>query len=376
MIRYQLPDTADLIRLGEARADALTVYVSTEPGAASRDRAQTAVKSAVDDAARQMREAGRSQAQQDALRARWANVLADFRLWGSLSRTLVVFLSPDDDETYVLPNQLNSETHFGDYFDVSQLIRAVTTPQRAFALTVSPGGWNLWEASATTRATELELVDDHPVDAADATNRMTIRGRQHNRRLVGDEGTKLLLERYAKQVGDGVTAELRHHDAGGKVPLFVFGNDPVSGLVRNNLPGREVVAVMGAADDLTPTRIDEAIRSRIGELTNKALNEKAERILNGFTAGLAVGDFAQLGRAAVAGAVRTMLFDRNNNVRGLLDPATGEVSIDDAGTDLLSRIAVEVLRNGGEVVAVGPDDITAQGWNGTVLAGLRHSLAG
>lgn len=377
MIRYQLPDTEELIRLGEPQPDAVTIYVKTDPTPEGRDRARTAVKSGVDEAVRKLRAAGRGQAAEDALRAQWAEISADFKLWGSLSRSLVVLLAPGVVEEFILPNDLVNNVTVSDHFDLSQLVRAVTTPQQAFALTVSPNGWNLWQASPTTRVEELELVGDHPADAADATNRMTIRGRQYNRRLGGDEGQKALLDRYAKIVADAVTDELRHVDPNGRLPLFVFGNDPVSAMVRGNLSGRSVVAVPGAADELKPEQIDAAIRSRIGELTNASVNELAERIGDGFTSGLAVTDLAQLARAAVMGAVKTMIFDMTKDLRGHLDDVTGEISMDaDGGVDLLSRIAVVVLKNRGDVLAVRTDDVTTSIWNGTVLASLRHSLAG
>ncbi len=377
MIRYQLPDTEELIRLGEQHQDAVTIYVTTDPTPEGRDRARTAVKSGVDEGIRTLRAAGRGQAAEDALRAQWTEISADFKLWGSLSRSLVVLLAPGVVEEFILPNELVNNVTVSDHFDLSQLVRAVTTPQQAFALTVSPNGWNLWQASPTTRVEELELVGDHPADAADATNRMTIRGRQYSRRLGGDEGQKVLLERYGKVVADAVTDELRHVDPNGRLPLFVFGNDPVSSMVRGNLSGRDVVAVPGAADELKPEQIDAAIRSRIGELTNATVNELAERIGNGFTSGLAVTDLAQLARAAVMGAVSTMIFDMTKDLRGHLDDVTGEIAMDaDGGVDLLSRIAVVVLKNRGDVLAVRTDDLTTSIWNGTVLAGLRHSLAG
>lgn len=377
MIRYQLPDTETLISLGEEHQDAITIYVKTDPTPEGRERAKTVVKSGVDEGVRRMRAAGRGQAAEDALRAQWTELSADFKLWGSLSGSLVVLLAPGVVEAFILPNALVNNVTVSDHFDLSQLVRAVTTPQQAFALTVSPNGWNLWQASPTTRVEELELVGDHPADAADATNRMTIRGRQLTRRLGGDEGQKVLLERYAKVVADAVTDELRHVDPNGRLPLFVFGNDPVSSMVRGNLSGRDVVAVHGAADELKSEQIDAAIRARIGELTNASVNELAERIGHGFTAGLAVTDLAQLARAAVVGAVKTMIFDMTKDLRGHLDDVTGEITMDaDGGVDLLSRIAVVVLKNRGDVLAVRTDDVTTSIWNGTVLAGLRHSLAG
>jgi hypothetical protein len=101
----------------------------------------------------------------------------------------------------------------------------------------------------------------------------------------------------------------------------------------------------------------------------------ADRIGNGFAAGLAVTDLAQLARAAAAGAVGTLIYDITTDTRGILDDATGAIQLADDGTELVSRIAVRVLRDGGKVFAVRPGEVEAGIWNGRLLAALRHPLA-
>ncbi|MCC6495484.1 MAG: hypothetical protein IT193_04415 [Propionibacteriaceae bacterium] len=375
MIRFDLPTTQDLVRLGEFHPNAVTAYLPTSPTPSGREQALTAAKSAVDEAIRRLRAGGLDAAAQDAIRLHWEVVAEDAHLWGNLAGSLAIFISPELSEEYVLPNELESQTQVGDYFDLGQLVRAVTTPQDAFALTVSSSGWNLWQASATTRATEVELGGDWAEDAAEATNRMTIRGRQHLGRLVGDEGRKVLLERYARTVADALRAELGRLDRQASRPLFVFATEPLLSMVMaEDLPW-ERVAVPGSPDELRPDQVDDAIRSRIGSLTAARLSERAELIGNGFAAGLAATDLAQIARAASAGAVGTLLYDFTVNVPGKLDDATGAITFDDSGYDLLSRIAINVLRHGGEAIAVRPGELSAQIWNGTALAQLRHPLA-
>lgn len=375
MIRYELPSTADLVRLGSSTERAVTIYLPTDPTPAGRDQAITAAKSRIDDMVRRLREAGATHAEQEALRAQWDELAGDASLWGNLAGSLAIFLAPGVSEEYVLPNALEAQSQIGDYFDLGQLLRAVTTPQAAFAITLSTNGWNLWRASATTRATELELGQEYAEDAADATNRMTVRGRGHLRRLVGDEGRKVLQERYAQVVADAVRSELGALDPNAGTPLFVFAAEPLLSMFAGQGLPWQLVAVPGAPDELRPDQIDEAIRRRIGQLSAAKLTERANRIGDGFADGLAVTDLAQLGRAAVAGAVQTLIYNFTVDILGRLDDASGELSYDTAGYDLLSRIAVLVLASGGDVVAVRPDEITAEIWNGTVLAGLRFPLA-
>ena len=87
-----------------------------------------------------------------------------------------------------------------------------------------------------------EVVGEHAEDAADATNRMSIRGRRLWRRLGGDEGQKVLLDRYAQVLAGAVRDELAPVDPAGDVPLFVFANEPLSSMiVAHGLPGEVVV---------------------------------------------------------------------------------------------------------------------------------------
>lgn len=375
MVNYEIPSVEDLIRLGERHPGAVTIYVSTAPTPRGRELAFTGAKSAIDQAVRSLRDAGAAQAEQDALRAQWTQLAEDSGLWANLSNSLVILLAPGVSEEYVLPNQFEPRTRLGDYFDLAPLVRAVTTPQKAFALTLSSNGWNLWTASEGARASELPLVGEHAEDAADATNRTSIRGRQLLRRLGGDEGQKVLLDRYAQVVADAVRDELGRIDPQASVPLFVFANEPLLSMVQGHgLPGT-VVAIPGAADELRPDQIDQSIRERIGALTAAEVSAVAERIGNGFAAGLAVTDLAQLARAAAAGAVDTLIYDITTDARGTLDDATGAIQLADDGTELVSRIAVHVLRDGGKVIAVRPGEVEAGIWNGRLLAALRHSLA-
>lgn len=376
MIRFDLPSTDDLIRLGERQRNAVTVYLPTSPTPTGRERAATAAKGAVDDAIRRLRTAGVEPAAQDAIRLQWEVLADDANLWGNLAGSLAIFISPEVSEEYVLANDLEPQTQVGDYFDLGQLVRAVTSPQDAFALTLSANGWNLWRASAASRATEVQLSEEYAEDVADATNRMTVRGRQHLRRLVGDEGRKVLLERYARTVADALRYELRRLAPAGDQPLFVFATEPLLSMIQaEDLPAT-VVAVPGAPDELRPDQIDAAIRRRIGELNSTRLSRRADRIGHGSTDGLAASDLAQIARAAAAGAVGTLIYDFTVDVLGTMDDASGAITYTSDGYDLLSRIAIAVLKYGGEVIAVRPNEVQAEIWNGQALAQLRHPLAG
>ena len=378
MINYELPTVDDLIRLGDPQFPALTIYISTSPTAEGRTLATTSAKSAVDSAIRTLKEQGHPEDVQKQLRDQWASIADDRDLWGQLKNSLVIFLSPTVAEEYVLPNDLESRTTLGTHFDISLLVRAVTTPQHAYALTISSSSWRLWHATENSRASELRLAGDYADDAAEATNRDSIGGRQHRRKLVGDEGQKVLLEQYAKIVADAVRTELNRLDPNARQPLFLFGNEPLISMIQDqDLPWHQVV-VPGAADDLKPDQIDGAIRERIGGVTSTLLSQRLGEIGDGYSAGLAVSDLSVIAKATTAGAVQALYYDLATEIRGSFDETTGEISVSEEGEegdDLLSQIAVGVLRANGDVYAVRDEEIDAEIWNGRFLAQLRYALA-
>ena len=274
----------------------------------------------------------------------------------------------------MLPNALQNQSQVGTFFDIGQLVRAVTTPQEAYALTLSANGWNLWQATATTRAEEFALEGQYAADAADATNRATIRDRDHVGRLVGDEGKKLLLETYAKRVAEAVEVELAHVDPAANRPLFLFAADPLLSLYRGLDHKRELVLVPGSPDTLRPDQIDEAIRPGLSTLNATRVTALADDIGDGVARGLVATDLVDIGRAAATGAVSTLIYDFTVDILGRLDDTDGSITYSDDGYDLLSRIAVTVLERGGDVIAARSEEVAADIWNGIAVAGLRFAL--
>lgn len=373
MARFELPTLDALRELGEPRENAITIYAETSPAPDERDGSVLNVKSAFDRAIRSLRDNGIRHADESALREQWDKVLGD-EAWMRLSRSLAVFVSPDRADVYVLPNRLENQMQVGTYFDLGQLVRAVVTPQSAYALTLSANGWNLWEATPTTVASEMDLRGEYGTDAADATNRATIRDRGHVRRLVGDEGKKLLLEQYAHRVAEAVATELDHVDPNAARPLFLFAADPLLDLYRNAEKRRRVMVVAGNPDELRADQIDSAIRRLLPALNAEQHNARVARIADGAGKGLVATDLVDVARAAANGAVATLVYDFTVDILGHLDNATGELTYADDGYDLLSKIVVTVLDRGGDVLAVRADEIDHPIWNGQALAGLRYPL--
>lgn len=382
--RYELPDLDDFARLGSRTDNAITIYIQTSPAPEQRTLSHRSAKSAFDDAVTRLKHRGASRAVIDRLREQWQQISDDTELWGGLSSTLALFIAPDFSEAYVLPNRLENQHQVSDYFDIGQLLRAVTFPHEAYAVTLSANAWNLWHATASRRAAPIEFAADHPADAADATNRETIHGRQPTNRLAGDEGKKRLLDQYAQRVSEAVEHELNHAGASADVPLFLFAAEPLVSMFEDHTR-RPVRTVRGGADELGADVIDEQIRRGLDEGYAGSVSERLESIGDDISAGLVAGDLAEIARAATLGSVHALVFDFTVDVYGVIDESTGEIHLAPDGEqhladgtpayDLLSRIALTVLHRGGDVVAVREHEADAPVWNGLAVAHLRHPLA-
>ncbi|QDO88993.1 hypothetical protein FNH13_12220 [Ornithinimicrobium ciconiae] len=380
---HQLPSSDDLDRLSARTEHALTIYVPTSPNPQERSASQTAVKSAVDDAVRRLKQDGASHALVEKLRAQWESVDRDSDLWGSLSSSLAIFLAPEVNEVFVLPNSLLPQSQLADHFDLGQLLRSVTFPHEAYGLILAANGWSLWHATADARITELELDGDYPSDAADATNRDSIRGRDKNRGLVGDEGKKALLGKYAHRVAEAVTAEMNRRRVASSVPFFVFGVEPLLSQFADQFD-RDVIQLQGAAERLGADQLDEQVRAELAKIHAERADSRLHTIADTVSSGLVATDLVDIATAATRGLVDTLIFNFTVDIYGRIDEVTGAVErVRDgeralpggtAAYDLLSQIALMVLRQGGTVLAVRDDEVSHLIWNSVAVAQLRAPL--
>ena len=380
---HGLPTADELKRLSARTDNAITIYVPTSPNPRERSVSQVAVKSAFDDAIRRLKQEGSKHALIEQLRAQWQAVDQDAGLWGKLSSSLAIFLAPEVNEVFVLPNQLEPQHQLADYFDLGQLLRSVTFPHEAYAVTLSAKNWSLWHATAEERIAQVELEGDYPTDAAEATHRESIQGRGMNRKLVGDEGKKALLDQYAYRVAEFVGKELTRKGVGRDVPLFVFAADPLLTQFSEHVD-RDVIQVAGAADALQADQLDEQVRHGLDQHYARQANAELDRIANMVSAGLVATDLAEISQAATRGLVDTMLFDFTVDIYGRIDETSGdlqrldaEVTFDNGAPayDLLSQLALMVLNQGGRVIAVRNSEVSNTVWNSVAVASLRGAIS-
>jgi len=385
-VTYTLPQADDFVRLAERRADAISIYVATSPVVGERETSFTATKSAFDESLERIKARGASAAVRAKLDDEWRRIAADEQLWGNLAASLAIFVSPGFSEIFVLPNRLDNQLQVSDYFDIGQLLRAVTFPQEAYAVLLSANEWSLWFATATERAARVDVSADHPANLDEAMSRDPLIENERMGQRVGDAGETAQLEMYAKRVSDAVTTELAERDPSESDVVFVFASEPLlSMFMKRGVHQRVLLSVAGASDRLGAAVIDDSMRERLSEWNAHGAAEQVEEIADASGAGLVATELSTIAHAAAAGAVDTLVFAFTVDVNGTFDDASGSIEYapENAQTmadgepayDLLSRIAVTVLQRGGTVTAVREDEVTSSVWNGTAIAGLRYALA-
>lgn len=391
-VHYELPTTSDFQALAGEHHPAVTIYASTAPIVSERERSETAVKSAFDEALDRLRADGAQPEEIDAIKAERDRVLADKAVWSRLARSLAVFAAPGFNEVYVLPNRLDDAVHVGSHFTLGQLLRAPSQDQEAFAVTLSSNEWSMWHALPTARAEEMPLDPSLPKNLEEAGNRDLSEPIRKKGAGHGDRGTPEqdrrpeIQDNYAKQVADAVWQELQVHDPDGRVPLFVFAAEPLlTSFMERAHNGRRVVPVPGGADRLNAAGIDEELRRQLAALNVHEAKSALQGLADG-SAGRVERDLAAIGRMAAEGGVETLWFDFTTSVNGTLDPESGAVefatgngngeSLADGrrAGDLLPQLAMMVLSRGGRVVTVRGDDLADVDWSGPAVAELRFAL--
>jgi Bacterial archaeo-eukaryotic release factor family 11 len=323
-------------------------------------------------AAEQMEAAGAARPAVTNLRESLDDLVEDDDFWAEQSHSLAVFGSPAGLQTFRLPNRLTREMDVADRFYVKPLLRAVTFPQAAFVLALAAGSVRLVEITRDVPAFIVK-VPDLPADAASAAGKASLSDRAPVRRIQGSEGQKLRLRQYARKVDEALRAIL----AGLELPLILAAADPLDSIyrTRNSYPHLVERRIPGHPEGLRDEELAVAAWNVLDGVHADELAAIRDRFTFFASRDRASSDVATVAHAATRGAVRTLLVDIDQKVRGRIDEATGTVTFsgddDTASYGVVDEIARRVLLSGGDVLAVRGEDL---GVDGALAAILRYPL--
>lgn len=360
-LHTDIPVPAQVERLlAHREPSSVSIYVPTDP-ASPGDAARIEFRNLAAEALRQLREAGASRTEVQAIDDEVASLVEDSEFWRYQARSLAVFLSPSALATFRLPNRLLARVEVADRFFVKPLLRTVTFPQVTFVLALAQGSVRVIEVTADAGPWAVR-VEDLPRDVASAAGQSSIKDRSPSRRLQGTEGEKIRMLQYARKVDQALRPLLD----GLGVPLILAAAEPMNSIFRsvNSYPDLASTGIPGNPEATSDSELAERARTILDELY--ALQVRRLHDLHDSLApeGRALGDVAQIARAATQGAVDTALVDIDAVLPGVLDEDTGAVTFaDQEGVDsygVLDEIARRVLRYGGRVLAVRRRDVPGE----------------
>ncbi|SHG61975.1 hypothetical protein [Bradyrhizobium erythrophlei] len=359
MLYVDIPTTADLKSLISHRDDiCLSIYLRTSPVTQETAGDRIELKNLAKQGIHQLEAAGTDKRRVAALAEHLDDLIDDDEFWRFQARSLAVLATPDNVQTFRLPNALEPVVEVSDRFFLKPLLRAVTFPHTCYVLALSEAMVRVIEVSADLPAT-LVKVEGMPKGAASAVGRSTLNDRSPSGRIQGAEGQKVRLRQFARQVDSSLRALL----AGIDIPLVLAALQPLASIYRsiNTYAHLALTGIDASPDALTEAELAARARAVLDDLYRDEIAAFASRFEARENQGRATTDIAQAARAATYGAIETLLVDIDEVIPGKVSDVDGSVTFADgpsAGSyGVVDEIARRVIHAGGRVLGVRKIDI-------------------
>jgi len=301
------------------------------------------------------------------LLAPFRELTEDRDFWNHSLDGLAVLGAPDFFRVYRLQRAVPAFAVVAESFHIKPLIRILQSADRYQVLGLNRHEVRLFEGNrdildeidpapgvprTITEALGEELTEPHLTVAS--YGGLGGPGMHH-----GHGGKKEEVEMDADRFFRAVDrAVLEHHSRPSGLPLLLAALPENQGFFRQVTHNPHLLAegIDVHPDDLAP----DALRERAWRVIEPRYLARLAGLVEGFgqarSKGLGLDDLAQVGAAAVAGRVATLLIDADRRIPGRIDAATGQVELADMAQadvdDLLDDLAQLVMHSRGEVVVV------------------------
>ncbi|MGB7983224.1 MAG: hypothetical protein WCF36_20785 [Candidatus Nanopelagicales bacterium] len=282
------------------------------------------------------------------------DLVDDDDFWAHQAAGLAVIATPDRLTTFRLATEVPEQLQVSDRVHLKALLTAIAEPRACYVLALAEGGARLIEVPADLRPQELR-VQDMPDSAAGEAGRTSINDRSHSGRLVGSEGKRTHLRHYARAVDSALRPVLAGEDSA----LILAATEPIRSIFRsvNSYPYLADAQIETSPERMSEAELADAARPLLGELFADRMAQLARTFDERTGQGRAHSDIADAAWAATAGAVDTLIVDRDYVQAGTV-AQDGSVEFSDApGADpnsygVTDEIARRVLETGGRVLSV------------------------
>lgn len=357
MLHVDLPADHDLRRLADApAAQTVTVYLPTTPVTSAADADRIAFMNLAREGVESLRASASSREDRmnlDAMAEELDDLADDPVFWAHQAHGLAVIASPSGIATFRLPEPVGPAVYAGDRPRLAPLVAAATSPRAFLVLDLSADGARLLEAFGDGSVTAVDVAD-MPKSAADLAGKASINDRSHSGRLVGDEGRNVHLRAYVRAVHSAVRALLH----GEREPLVLVAAEPLASMYRgiNAYPYLTDAGVSLSADH----EDDAAVARLAAPFAADAITAETAALIGAMSvwqeAGRAAFDPSTVARAAVQGAVDTLLIDTTVDLAGAVN-ADGTLAPTGETGGLVDDLVRLVLATGGSVRHVAAADL-------------------
>lgn len=345
-----IPTEHEIRALAELQESAVvSLYLPSTPITPDAQAEALAFRNLADEAVATLeKRPGLERADVEAITQQLTDLVDDSQFWATQANGLGVIATPERHWTFRLPHAPSPGAHVADRVHLLPLLAAGAQSQDCHVLCLSEGGVRLVDVAANLPPQEVR-VPNLPVNAEGEVGPDSVSDRTFSKRLVGDEGKRVLVRQFARGVDDALRPLLRGDDR----PLVLVAPRPIDSMFRQlcSYPHLLAEGVQANPDRWSLPEIAEAVQPVL--LTHQAnLDAELAGLLEARRGeGRVLEDMADIARAATAGAVDTLIVDRDNGERGLVADS-GALALDPAGGLVVDELARRTVLTGGRVLAV------------------------
>lgn len=307
----------------------------------------------------------------DALLRPFRALAEDAPFWNHTLDGIAVFATPEMFKVYDLQRAVREKAIVADSFHTKPLMRILQSADRFHVLGVSRHEATLFEGNRYA-LDEVMLNADFPAELKDVIHAgrddperakraygptgpgQTTRHGVNVRRELTDNET----HQFFRAVDEAVT---RRYSRPSGLPLVLAALPEHHSLFRKV---SDNPALMTQAVDVDPASVTaDDLRARAWDIVLPGYLQRLDALIEQFGTSRAndrgSADLTEIGTAASAGRIATLLIDADRVVPGRFDPETGHITFarleDPDVDDLLDDLGEHTLRTGGDVVIVPPE---------------------
>lgn len=368
-------DLSDLVSSGSAHA--VSMFLPTQTHGREVRQRRIRVKNLLGTARSKLSSAGLGDHDVDRLVAGATALVDDDDFWQHPDAGLAIFFDENGARSFTVPLPLDEQVIVGSDFELRPLLPLLATDGRFAILTVTADETKMFRASrhSITEDTSLSFPAgpakahgdsdyENPVQASPSNRPNVGTANISNAQVYGDsppEFREARLRAYVEEVAAAVEGCL----ASDGTPLVIVADADIAGMLRNS---PRLHRCLAGTVDVNPTSLDAAaLRKAAFEVVAKRFAAHQDDLLDrvavhlGHDDGSATSALPDVVRGAHHARVDTLLIAEGYSVRGHYDPDADRVesgdAFEDSGTDLAAGAVIDVLRHGGNVCVVPPEQV-------------------